>query len=121
MFLAMKEENSTPKAGNAGCWGMGPRPKGTGCMTETERRYSTVGMWFDEQGTGFQKETPNQELSPEKSSDQKAITNPEREPVEIDCGGDLTEETPEGEENPDGVKHPASVPRMPHADSGLVW
>ena len=40
-----RDENSTPKAGNAGCWGMGPQPKGTGCTTETERRYSTVGMW----------------------------------------------------------------------------
>ena len=66
---------------------------------------------FDEQGTGFQKETPNQELNPEKSSDQKAITNPEGEPAEIDCGGDLTEETLEGEENPDGVEYPASVLR----------
>ena len=66
---------------------------------------------FDEQGTGFQKETPNQGLSPEKSSDRKAIINPEAEPVEIDCGGDLTEETPEGEENPDGMEHLASVPR----------
>jgi hypothetical protein len=60
----------------------------------------------DEQGTGFQKETPNQGLSQENSADhggQKEMTNQEGEPVEIDCGD---EKNSEGEENPDTAPGP---------------
>lgn len=89
------------------CWmlGYGSTTKGYRLYDRNRKKvFYSRDVAFDEQGTGFQKET---QLSPEKNPVRSEAEKISNQPVVMDCSGDLTDENLEGEENQD----PASAPR----------